>query len=164
MKRTILVAALALLLLPSLLFAHGVEVSLASGETAFPAETDRFAYSTGEAMSFALIRVYAPSKPAVETVKSITDRNGYFSFIPDESGEWRITAEDGMGHKGEITVLAENGAEGAAASVEGERSAGSKTPLLFRITLGLSLILNIFAVYNFVLKNGGRKKDGSHAY
>jgi hypothetical protein len=169
MKRaTLLVLVLGTFLLPSLLFAHGVEVSLVTNATDFPSETVCFMYSTGEAMSFSIIRVYAPSKPDVETVQSITDRNGYFSFVPDEVGEWLITAEDGMGHKGTITVTAEQGAAARAIPGGGGTAAAeSKAPLVFRILLGLSLILNIFAVYNFVLpriKGIGKKKERANAY
>jgi nickel transport protein len=164
MKRKILfVPVMAAMLFPAMLSAHGVEVSLVTNTGDFQSETVSFMYSTGEAMSFAIIRVYAPSSPDVETVQSITDRNGYFSFVPDEAGEWRITAEDGMGHKGTITVLADAAGEEFSGA---ERLSGvkSKAPIAFRITLGLSLILNVFAVYNFVLKKCAPKKDSSNAH
>ncbi|MDR3302266.1 MAG: hypothetical protein LBT01_07030 [Spirochaetaceae bacterium] len=160
----ILFAAVLASVLPPALFAHGVEVSRVSGATAFVPETVRFGYSTGEAMSFAIIRMYAPSKPEVETVQSITDRNGYFSFVPDEAGEWRITAEDGMGHKGALTVQVVQAADGSAPPNTGAADGGTKTPLplTLRILLGLSLILNIFAVYRFVLNKSAPRKEAPH--
>jgi nickel transport protein len=131
-------------------------------------------YSTGEEMSFAIVRIFAPSRPDVETLQSLTDRNGYFSFIPDEEGEWRISAEDDMGHKGEIRI---NAAGSGNAGTTGAVSGGTaKTPLVLRLILGLSLILNIFVLYGFILGrrarragNGGRLrgtpgKGGEHAY
>jgi nickel transport protein len=158
-------------LFPSVVFGHGVEVYEISNEISNKVKTVYFKYSTGEPMMYAKIRVYPPSQPDMENLQSITDPNGYFSFVPDETGEWRITAEDGMGHKGTITVLAENSASGelfsgtnAASSVSGTDTGGKKTPLPFRITLGLSLILNVFAVYNFALKKRTVKKDASHAH
>jgi nickel transport protein len=159
------------LLFPAGLAAHGVEVSLVTGETEFGGETVRFMYSTGEEMSFAIIRIFAPSRPGVETLQSLTDRNGYFSFIPDEAGEWRVSAEDDMGHKGEIRINAgPSGNAGAAAS-----GGTGKAPLVLRLILGLSLILNIFAVYRFILdrralaagkavRPRGAGKGGEHAY
>ncbi|MDR2133781.1 MAG: hypothetical protein LBP27_01645 [Treponema sp.] len=168
MNRRLLLASGAALLLPAILAAHGVEVSVATGATGFGGETVRFMYSTGEEMSFALIRVFAPSGPSTEIVQSITDRNGYYSFVPDEEGEWRITAEDDMGHKGEITLT-------AAASGNSVRDAGGTgaAPPVFRVILGLSLVLNIFAVYSFVLGRGteagrrreaGLRKGGKYAH
>jgi uncharacterized GH25 family protein len=161
MKRNILFVPVALLF-PAMLFAHGVEISLATNTV--PIETVRFMYSTGEAMSVAIIRVYAPSKPEVETVQSITDRNGYFSFVPDEAGQWQITAEDGMGHKGAIMVSTENGAAGENPRAEMAPGVTSKMPLALRMTLGVSLILNVFAVYYFALKKRAAKKDAPHAH
>ncbi|MDR2094952.1 MAG: hypothetical protein LBP76_05465 [Treponema sp.] len=172
MTRRILLAPGIALLFPAILAAHGVEVSVATGTTGLGTESVRFMYSTGEEMSFALVRVYPPSKPDTEIVQSITDRNGYYSFVPDEEGEWRITAEDDMGHKGEITLTA---AGGGNAGVENAVSAGSAsggTPLALRVILGLSLILNIFAVYSFILGRRLRPRrpakaspqGGEHAY
>jgi nickel transport protein len=162
----------AALLFPIGLAAHGVEVSLVTGETEFGGETVRFMYSTGEEMSFAVIRIFAPSRPGVETLQSLTDRNGYFSFIPDEAGEWLVSAEDDMGHRGEIRInVGASGNAGAAAS-----GRTGKAPLVLRLILGLSLILNIFTVYRFILgrralaagkgarPRGAAGKGGEHAY
>jgi nickel transport protein len=80
-------------------------------------------------------------------VKSLTDKNGFFAFVPDEEGEWRVEAMDGMGHRGEIVVNVSENALGA----DDKQNAASAS-VIFRIILGLSLILNIFAVYGFVLK------------
>lgn len=149
----------AALLFPAGLAAHGVETAVTTGATDFRAESVRFTYSTGEIMSFARIRVYAPSRPDTETLQSITDRSGYYGFVPDEEGEWRITAEDGMGHKGEITLTVGAPGESAAAAPSGSGSDSGSAPLGLRIILGLSLILNIFAVYNFVLPRLPKKRS-----
>jgi nickel transport protein len=161
----LLVLLAAALVFPAALAAHGVEVSLVTGETELGGETVRFMYSTGEEMSFAIIRIFAPSRPDVETLQSLTDRNGYFSFIPDEPGEWRVSAEDDMGHRGEIRINV-GGSAGAVVS-----GGTGKTPLVLRLILGLSLILNIFAVYRFVLGRRvpapGKLREaagGKHAY
>jgi nickel transport protein len=168
MKHCVFLAPGIALLFPAMLAAHGVESSVAAGAAGFGTGTVRFMYSTGEEMAFALVRVYAPSRPDTEIVQSITDRNGYYSFIPDEEGEWRITAEDDAGHKGEIKVTV-TASGGCAAAVTGGIGG---TPLALRVILGLSLIVNIFAVYSFILGRGPKaavpeawfKKGGGHAY
>jgi hypothetical protein len=68
-----------------------------------------------------------------------------------------------MGHKGEIviTVSDETVQEGVAVQ---NAAASNKLPAPVAIALGLSLILNIFAFYNFVLKKSAGKKDGIHAH
>ncbi|MFP3090194.1 hypothetical protein LQZ21_07685 [Treponema sp. TIM-1] len=143
------------LLLPGRLFAHGVEVYDISG--ALPAATIHFKYSTGEPMMFAKIRLFAPSRPDTEVLSSLTDRNGRFSFIPDEEGEWTIEASDNMGHQGSIIISA------AATADEAPKKTGEQASLGIRLILGLSLILNIFAAYNFILR-GIIKKRGIHAH
>jgi nickel transport protein len=138
--------------------AHGVEVSEVTGQHGI--RTVRFTYTDGTSMLFAKIKVFPPSSPDVPAQESIADRDGYFSFIPFENGSWRLTAQDGMGHKGEIVVTVATETEAAAADTAKAASAG-KLPRLFGIVLGLSLILNIFALWHFV---GGRKKGTAHAH
>ncbi|MDR2245378.1 MAG: hypothetical protein LBE17_01685 [Treponema sp.] len=150
------------LILPAAAFAHGVEISDVTGRE--DVCTIRFSYTDGTPMLFAKVRVFPPSSPDAPAQESIADRNGYFSFVNDEPGEWRLTAEDGMGHKGEIVVAAAGGTEAAGTEAAGTlNKAGGKTPLPLRLILGLSLILNIFAVYSFVL-GGLAKKRGAYAH
>jgi nickel transport protein len=150
------VAAVLLLVFPAAVFAHGVETADVTGQGDI--HTVRFSYTDGTPMLFAKVKVFPPSSPDAPAQESIADRNGYFSFVNDEPGEWRLTAEDGMGHKGEITVAAA-GTEAAGPT----KTAGGTTPLPLRIMLGLSLLLNIFAVYHFVLA-GLAKKRGAYAH
>jgi nickel transport protein len=145
---------LGLLFLAAALYSHGVETEVFPA----PASVVRFWYSTGEPMAYADIKVFSPASPAVETIAGWTDRNGCFSFVPDESGEWRIEAEDGQGHKGVIAINAEKGESGGT-----EKNTGGG-PLWPRIFFGLSLIVNIFAAYHFILKKTapGRAADYAH--
>ena len=152
-KRSLFLCALlaAPWVLPAAAFAHGVEVSEATGHVAI--RTARFMYSTGEPMLFAKIKVFTPSRPDAPAQETIADLNGYFSFVPFENGDWRLTAEDGMGHKGEIIIaVADDGAETAAAE---DLNEAARLPGLIAGVLGLSLILNIFALWYFA---GLRKK------
>jgi len=147
------------------LFAHGVEPSDATSEMSAGIKTVRFIYSTGDPMSYAKTRVYPPSSPDTEILQSLCDRNGYFSFVADEAGEWRVTVEDGMGHKGEITVMAgdASGAAGNGSSdaEQSDASAGLKgLPLVLRCILGLSLILNVFAVW-FIVVNRSKLRGAA---
>jgi nickel transport protein len=155
MKQLFLCAALAAVL-PAAGFAHGVESSEATGQVAI--RTARFMYSTGEPMLFAKIKVFTPSKPDAPAQESLADLNGYFSFVPFESGEWRLTAEDGMGHRGEIVIAVEDAAETPGA---GPEAPSARLPALAAAALGLSLILNIFALWHFA---GLRTKGASHAH
>ncbi|MDR3161893.1 MAG: hypothetical protein LBU28_09805 [Spirochaetaceae bacterium] len=160
MRRIAAPLVLAALLFPGGLFGHGVEVSDISGAGAV---TVHFTYSTGEGMAYAQIRLFAPSRPETEVLLSLTDRNGRFSFVPDEEGPWTVEASDGMGHQGSITVS--GGVETAAGGSEGTETAPSAgpAPRLLRLILGLSLILNIFWLYYAVLRVISKKRGG-HAH
>jgi nickel transport protein len=134
----------AALLLPALLLSHGVEVS----ESENSVKIARFSYSDGKPMMYAKIKLYPPKTPTVETIKSLTDKNGFFAFVPDEEGEWRVEALDGMGHRSEIKL---NVVKASLDTTDPEENL-TQTSIIFRMILGLSLLLNIFAVYSFVLK------------
>ena len=142
----------ALFCAPAALFAHGVEVDRLSRAGTGAVETVRFAYTTGEPMMYAKIRLYPPSQPEVDIYQGLADRNGLFSFMPDEAGLWRVSAEDGMGHKGEITLETAGG--GAGAGTAGGR--GGKPPLPLAAVLGVSLLCNGFGVYYLIQK----KREG----
>lgn len=145
--------------LPGKIYAHGVEVYDVTGEPGGTAGIVYFKYSTGEPMMYAKVKLYPPSRPDVESLQSITDRNGYFPFVADEEGEWRIDAEDGMGHKGTITVNMAGAAP--AALVE---SGGPPVPRVLGIVLGPSLIVNIFSVWYMGAVFARSRKGGGYAH
>jgi nickel transport protein len=172
MKRLFVFSFLAAaLLFPDAAFTHGVEIYDETGRAG--ARTLRFMYSTGESMLFAAVKVYPPSTPDATVQETMTDRDGYFSFVPFEDGLWRLTVEDGMGHKGEITLnVTGTGAGNAVAESAASGGSGGAHRAL-RVVLGLSLILNIFAAYSFVPERKrfktrrpgeGPQKGGEHAY
>jgi nickel transport protein len=160
MKRLFMCALLAASwALPDAVFAHGVEVSEATGQVAL--RTARFMYSTGEPMLFATIKVFTPSRPDAAAQESVADVNGYFSFVPFENGDWRLTAEDGMGHKGEIIIAVADEAAPVETAANEAPSPSARLPGPVAAILGLSLILNIFALWHFL---GLRKKGAVHAH
>jgi hypothetical protein len=62
-----------------------------------------------------------------------------------------VEAQDGMGHRGEITV------DTLKTSLDADdKNASASTA--FRIVLGLSLILNIFALYGFMIRKRFSKR------
>jgi hypothetical protein len=152
-------AAVFLLNLPALVFAHGVDISDMTGRQ--DVHTIRFSYTDGTPMLFARVKVFPPSSPEAPAQESIADRNGYFSFVNDEPGEWRLTAEDGMGHRGEIIVTA--GAETETAAGAQNPVTGGSLPEPFAAVLGLSLILNVFGLW-YLMKKKFQKREAFHAH
>jgi nickel transport protein len=164
MKRLFVCFLTGALFLPAPAFAHGVDVSDVTGRAGV--RTVRFGYTDGESMLFAAVKVYPPSTPDATAQESMTDRDGYFSFVPFENGDWRLTAEDGMGHRGEIIIPVagegeDEGAEGHTIAAPRNNAASGKLPATVAAALGLSLILNIFALWHFA---GLRKKRAAHAH
>jgi nickel transport protein len=155
---------------PGALFGHGVEVFDLSPESG-PVCAVVFHYSTGEPISYASVKLYPPSGRVQngESLVSITDRNGVFSFVPDEAGEWRVDMEDGMGHKGSIVVNTGAVLDTSAAG-KSPATTGARPPLVFNVALGLSLLLNVFGVWHFLGVISRQRKtrfqtaEAGHAY
>jgi nickel transport protein len=127
----------------SIASAHGVAATAINAGAVAAVE---MLYNTGEPMAYAEISVFSPSSPDKEVIAGFADRNGRYAFVPDEDGEWRVEAADGLGHKSIITVNHAIGADIAHEADEGS------SPLYIRALLGISIILNIFAAYSFVMR------------
>lgn len=126
-------------------FGHGVSYGMAESK----ALTVFFAYTGSEPMSYVPVLVFGPqSTPDLEYQNGRTDAQGKFAFVPDRSGEWRVEASDGTGHKGVMTVTVTEDmlTSGDPASGDGAysaaRSAGTP-PMAERTILGLSLLANL---------------------
>jgi nickel transport protein len=117
-------------------FAHGMEGTVKPGGLTVTCQ-----YSTGEPMSYAKVTILPPGTSQPFQVGH-TDKNGRFCFYPDALGEWRLTADDGMGHKLEVKMpvtdlefMKEIPPTSGAASVSNARS--------LRVLTGLSAIFGL---------------------
>lgn len=99
--RTVLIAAVSCLFgaHAQRVSAHGMSSRVIQGGIGVQAE-----YDHGQPMAGAEARVYAPDEPDVVWQKGVTDPNGVFMFFPNRDGIWRVTVDDGMGHKVETLV------------------------------------------------------------
>jgi len=79
---------------PGILHAHGVFHRIERKEALVIAAE----FDDGEPMSYADVKVLSPAGGKIEHQNGRTDRNGYFAFIPDQPGDWKITVDAGMGH------------------------------------------------------------------
>lgn len=138
-KRMVLIATL-VFLLPSPLFAHGVRGMVDEGGLMVTAE-----YDTGEAMSYARVKISAPG--ARLTFQSgRTDRNGRFCFFPDVTGDWKMVVDDEMGHRLEVNVPVNEQLvwEENAQSVKAGQSALSRYE---RALMGISIIFGLSGIF-----------------
>lgn len=143
--RRLLFAIAMLVLNASPALGHGVSYGMAESK----ALTVFFAYSGNEPMSYVPVLVFGPqSTPDLEFQNGRTDAQGKFAFVPDRSGEWRVEASDGTGHKGVMTVTVTEDmlTSGDATSGDGAYSAAQSAgtpPMAERTILGLSLLANL---------------------
>ena len=92
-----LIAALALLL-PGGLRAHGLTAEIESSERTV---TVKCAYTNGDPAQ-AEVLVHSPSDATRYFAILSTDPFGLAHFEPDVAGQWRLTADDGLGHRASV--------------------------------------------------------------
>jgi nickel transport protein len=69
-----------------------------------PAVVVRAAYAGTEPVPFAKVQVHSPKSPQADHQAGAADVNGYFSFVPDVPGSWRLTLDDEMGHRTDVKI------------------------------------------------------------
>ena len=149
-KTTILVLTI-ILMLPALLYAHGVEGTVQSGGLVVTAQ-----YDTGEAMSYAKVTILAPgTKLSFQSGR--TDRNGRFCFFPDTAGEWLVVVDDEIGHRLEVDIPVDE-----ALKLKTDQVPGRPTRSLAKYEKALMGISIIFGLSGFLFWRLGmrvRKKS-----
>lgn len=98
----------------------------------------RCVFTSGEPAD-AEVLVYSPTEPDRIFQMLRTDLRGFASFVPDAPGDWRVVADDGMGHRTFLDVPVT--ATGAPATAN-----GSWRPPLLRY-LGAAALLALFAAW-----------------
>jgi nickel transport protein len=115
--------------------AHGMYHDIAKKQAVVVAA----GFDDGEPASYAEVKIYSPDGGEIEYQKGRTDRNGCFAFVPDRSGEWKITIDGGMGHRINAAYLA-----GEVSAAPREPHPAGPWPKWQGIVTGLSLIFGIF--------------------
>jgi nickel transport protein len=133
MLRSLCRAAL-LLALPGLLLAHEIELETA---LAAPAVVVRATYGGSGPVQFAKVQVFSPTAPSEEFQAGMTDRRGYFSFVPEGGGPWRVVVDDEEGHRDQVTVSVPESFESEA------QWTTARASRLERALLGLGLIFGL---------------------
>ena len=126
-----------ILLLPLPLHAHGVMGTVGSGGVVVTAQ-----YDTGEAMSYARVKISAPGA-GLTFQSGRTDRNGRFCFYPDGPGDWKVIVDDEMGHRLEVMVPVD---ETLTLQANQHRGVADESSLsrYERALMGISIIFGIF--------------------
>jgi nickel transport protein len=112
-----LLPAVLLANLPALL-AHELNLSTT---LAAPAVVLRASFAGGPAVAHAKVQVFSPASPSAEFHAGTTDARGYFSFVPDGAGAWRLVVDDQEGHRRELRVDVPESFDTAAAAASPSR-------------------------------------------
>jgi nickel transport protein len=126
-----------ILLLPLSLHAHGVMGTVGSGGVVVTAQ-----YNTGEAMSYARVKILAPGA-GLTFQSGRTDRNGRFCFFPDGPGDWEMIVDDEIGHRLKVMVPVDEAKE-LKKDQQAGGSAESSLSRYERALMGISIIFGIF--------------------
>lgn len=147
-----LAAGLLLLLWPVTSLAHGVTISCREGR----AMIIEAAYDDGEPMEYVKARVTGPDGKTFQVGN--TDGHGRFAWVPDRSGQWTVTAADGMGHKAMAKVQA---GPGRNASIPGQAApvAQATASRWVKTLWGLNALLFIFGLWSWIASRRRTKRD-----
>ncbi|MFC1526871.1 hypothetical protein ACFL6X_08695 [Candidatus Latescibacterota bacterium] len=140
MSQAIFAALLVVLGAPEHGFGHGVT------HEAFDVGAGiKATYSDGTPMAYCDVTVFAPDDPDSEFQIGSTDPNGCFAFVPDTTGDWRLTVDDGMGHllAAEIRVGL-GGVESVGGQPGGDR--------LSSVVVGISVVFGLFGAATLLLR------------
>ena len=134
------------------------------------AEAVRFFYIGGDPMAYATIKVFSPTDDKAEYQAGFADGDGRFAFVPNAAGDWRVVAMDGMGHRAEAVVshaAAVGGVSKSQAAHDPVSDGRLEIPTVWKIVLGLSLILNLGGLAQWAmqrLRRNGQSEGTAHAH
>jgi nickel transport protein len=124
------------LTLPS--WGHELEVKT---QLAAPAVIVHATYAGTEPVPFAKIQIFSPADPSKEFQAANTDKRGYFSFVPEGSGSWKVVIDDELGHRKEIAIAVP---DSFTNNTSESSNGGSRAE---RALLGIALIFGVTGVW-----------------
>ena len=146
-----------------ILLGHGVTVTV---EKRYPGVIVNARYHGSKALVNASVTIHFEKE---EFQKGYTDKNGNFCFLPDKAGNWIVTVDDLVGHRGKKTVTVTEDFFKPSSSRDKEKSeippvneetkprsasyGGEWCCYLLKIVLGVLLILVITYIFYRIRKS-----------
>jgi hypothetical protein len=119
--------------------AHDMDAEV---QLAAPAVIVKVTYAGSQPVAFAKVQVFAPGAPTAEFQTGLTDKRGYFSFVPETAGEWRVIFDDEEGHRREVPVAVPDRFTAATAT-----TATASVSRMERALTGIALILGATGIW-----------------
>ena len=117
----------------------------------------RAVYDDGSPMALCDVSVFAPDRPEEAYQTGITDPHGRFAFVPDTHGMWRVTVDDGMGHRVEAAVPVDSAFGHEHEHGHEHRHAAGR---LSGLVVGISVIFGLFGVLALLSRKRGAAGNG----
>ena len=119
-----------LLVVPLLVFPHGINMEKLSGVLGV-----RVSGETGAPLKGEDVFVFSSKETSVPSHEGKTDGHGEFFFSPDHPGLWRVVVEDGAGHRTELFL---NG---------GDFTSSPRSDRPARVLAGLGFLFGLFGLW-----------------
>lgn len=129
----------------NLAFGHGVSWKPMSDTS--QAQAILFTYDDGSLMSFAEVKIHGPDGKTFQNGR--TDKNGVFTFMPSTTGEWKLSANDGMGHLAQASMNIDLATGESAVAKESAPEPAQGLGKLIKIVLVASLLINFSLIFKF---------------
>ncbi len=88
------------------IMAHGVHVDVS---LQYPVVITKSYYSANQPLKWADIKIYSPDNAEEPYQTGKTGQAGYFAFIPNRAGDWKVIIDDLQGHRKETIITIEEG-------------------------------------------------------
>ena len=133
--------------------AHSIKFEV---EKHSPTITVHSYFSKDAPLGDASVEIFSPGNEEAFQ-KGHTDKQGFFTFRPNDSGTWKVTVDDGMGHFDQVTVnvsgkffIDEEPTKEEEPTVvdddKPEETKQAEIPLVYRIIFGLSIIFGLTGI------------------
>ncbi len=171
MSKSTLLGIIAFFIVSTTVTGHGINFET---EKYPPVVKVKSFFSATSPVIDARVMIYAPGETDPFQT-GYTDRDGFFSFVPDTQGEWVFGIDDGMGHASRITITVGSDffapEEDPVADVDKEQEAAAVEttasecvfmvgiPVIYRVLFGLALIFGITGIFYGIKTRQAAKKQ-----
>ncbi len=147
MKKTTFTCALLILIFNVDTMAHSIRFGVNQEP---PAVIVQAAFSKTAPLVDASVEIFSPGNESPYQ-KGSTDKQGYFSFLPNEAGTWKVSVDDGMGHYDMITISISGEFFTQeeiiiASDPEPQQMTHDAIPVIYKILFGLALIFGLTGI------------------
>ena len=103
----------------------------------------------------------ADNEAGEEAASGSTDSRGHFAFVPDGPGPWRITVDDGMGHRETVVWARDPNMANDLTCAPG--ATGGCPAGMLRTLCGVGLLFGVFGAWSLLRASVARQAGARFA-